>query len=195
MNMTTCGPMVSSYFAQLDARLSDLPDARRQDFVRELQAHVMDRLQQVAAPTEDDCRNVLKALGSPDEIARQYRMEMIFRGSSWRLSPFTVLRTLLRWTVAGVQGYTVFVVALIGYILAASLYVCALMKPFFPHNVGFYISDQGFNMASFPVQHGHEVLVPWFIPLTLVAGYLATLGTTLLIRSLVRKLSQLRQKI
>ena len=195
MNMTTCDPMVNSYFAQLGARLSDLPEARRQDFLLELRAHVMDRLQQVAAPNEDDCRNVLKALGTPDEIARQYRMEMILRGSSWRLSPLTVLRTLLRWTVAGAQGYAVFLVATIGYLLAASLYISALLKPFFPRNVGFFISDVGFNLARFPVQHGHEVLAPFFIPVTLMAGYLATFGTTWLIRFLIRHMSRLRKKI
>jgi uncharacterized membrane protein len=137
---------------------------------------------------------VLKALGTPDEIARQYRMEMILRGSSWRLSPLTVLRTLLRWTVASVQGYAVFVVAMIGYFLAASLYICALLKPFFPRNVGFFIGD-GFNLASFPVQRGHEVLASWFIPITVVAGYLATLGTTMLIRFLIRHFTRLRKKI
>lgn len=162
---------------------------------RELRAHVMDRLEQVAAPSEDDCRNALKALGTPEEIARQYRMEMILRSSSWSLSPFKVLRTTLRWTVAGIQGYVVFVVALIGYLLAASFYICAVLKVFFPQNVGFYIGEGGFNMARFPVQYGHEVLAPYFIPIAIVAGYLATFGTTLLIRFLMRHLSQLRKRI
>ncbi|MBZ5533538.1 MAG: hypothetical protein LAO20_19075 [Acidobacteriia bacterium] len=195
MNLTTCIPMMDTYFAQLNAKLSDLPDARRQDFLRELRAHVLDRLEQVATPTQDDCRNVLQALGTPDEIARHYRMEMILRSSSWSLSPFKVLRTTLRWTVAGVQGYLVFVVAVIGYLLSASFYICALLKPFFPQNVGFYVGDFGFNLAQFPVQHGHEVFAPYFIPITILLGYLTTFGTTLLIRFLIRHLSQLRKRI
>ncbi len=195
MNLTHCIPMVDTYFAQLNSKLSDLPVERRQDFLRELRAHVLDRLEQVTAPSVDDCRSVLKALGTPDEIARQYRMEMILRTSSWRLSPFKVLRTTLRWTVAGVQGYLVFVVALIGYILSASFYICALLKPFFPKNVGFFVSDAGINFAQFPVQYGQEYLPNYFIPICIVMGYLATFGTTLLIRFLVRHLSQLRKKI
>ena len=120
---------------------------------------------------------------------------MILRGSSWTLSPIKVLRTAARWTVAGVQGYLVFVVALTGYLLAASFYICALLRPFFPRNVGFYISDQGLNIAQFPVQHGHEVLPNYFIAITIFAGYLVTFGTTMLIRSLIRRLSQLRKRI
>jgi uncharacterized membrane protein len=195
MNLMTCMPMVETYFDQLNTQLSDLPEPRRQDLLRELRAHVLDRLEQVATPTQEDCRNVLKALGTPDEIARQYRMEMILRGSSWTLSPIKVLRTAARWTVAGVQGYLVFVVALTGYLLAASFYICALLRPFFPQNVGFYINEYGFNMAQFPVQHGHEVLPNYFIAITVLAGYLLTLGTTLLIRFLISRLSQLRKRI
>ena len=195
MNTTNCMPMVDTYFEQLSTQLSDLPAVRRDDVLRELRAHVMDRLEQVAAPTQDDCRNVLKALGTPDEIARQYRMEIILRSSSWNLSPFKVLRTTLRWSVAGVQGYLVFMVALTGYLLAACFYICALLKPFFPHNIGFFISDKGLNLAQFPVQHGHEVLTAYFIPITIFVGYLFTFGTTLLIRFLVRHLSRLRKRI
>jgi hypothetical protein len=89
----------------------------------------------------------------------------------------------------------VFVVALIGYLLAASFYLCALLKPFFPQNVGFYVGDFGINLAQFPVQQGHEIFAPYFIPLMILFGYLATFGTTLLIRFLVRHLSQLRKRI
>lgn len=195
MNLTACEPIMDRYFALLGSQLSDLSEARRQDFLRELRAHVMDRLEQMAAPTEIDCRNVLKALGTPEEIARTYRMEMILRSSSWSLSPLTVLRTTLRWTVAGIQGYLVFVVALIGYLLAASFYICAVLKIFFPRNVGFFVSEAGLNMAQFPVQHGVEYLAPYFIPIAVLTGYLVTFGTTLLIRFLIRHLSRLRKKI
>ena len=112
MNTTMCNAMVEDYFARLNSRLSDLPQARRQDLLLELRAHVMDRLSQVAVVTEAACKDVLEALGTPDEIARQYRVEFLLKHSSWNLSPVTVMRTLLRWTLAGVQGYLVFLVAM-----------------------------------------------------------------------------------
>jgi len=161
----------------------------------ELRAHVLDRLSQVAVVTEDDCRGVLQALRSPDEIARQYRMEFLLKHSSWNLSPVTVLRTLVRWTLAGVQGYLVFLVALIGYLLAASFYLTALLKPFFPHNIGMYVSDRGINIANFPVQYGHDVMGNYYIPFAVFTGYLLTFGTTVLIRFLVQRLGGLRKQI
>jgi uncharacterized membrane protein len=195
VNTMMCNAMVEDYFVRLDSRLSDLPQARRQDFLMELRAHVMDKLSQLAVVTEADCKCVLEALGTPDEIARQYRIEFLLKHSSWNLSPLTVLRTLLRWTLAGVQGYLVFLVAMIGYTFAACFYITALLKPFFPHNIGMYVSDYCINLANFPVQHGHEVLGSYYIPFAVFTGYLFTFGTTLLIRILVRRLGGLRRKI
>jgi uncharacterized membrane protein len=188
--------MIDDYFAQLETKLADLPAADRQDVTRELRAHVLDRLEQVTVATEADCRSVLKALGTPEEIARQYRLERIMSRSAWRISPLSVLRTLLRWTLTGVQGYFVFVVALIGYVLSASFYITALLKPFFPHNVGVFVSEQGLNLARFPdAPPGTELLGAYYIPVAIVLGYLFTLVTTVLIRFIVRRFGKLKQKI
>jgi len=196
MNTAASSPIIETYFAELDSRISDLPRPQREELVKELRAHVMDRLEQMAVPCEEDCRTVLKALGTPDEIARQFRMELILRRSSWRISPVAILRTCARWTVAGVQGYAVFLVAMVGYLIALSFYVTALLKPFFPRNVGVFVSEQGMNLAHFPVPPpGHECLGPYYIPAAIVVGYLFTLGTTLLIRFLVRRGRSLRQRL
>jgi uncharacterized membrane protein len=175
--------------------MSDLPVSDRQEFTRELRAHLLDRLEQVTVVTEADCRSALQALGTPDEIARQYRLERLIIRSAWRTSPLTVLRTLLRWTVIGVQGYAVFMVAFTGYAIAAAFYICALLKPFFPHNVGFFVGRHQFVMGFLAAPHGQGVLDSYFIPIAIVLGYLFTVGTTLLIRLVVRRFAKLKQKI
>jgi uncharacterized membrane protein len=187
--------MVEDYFSQLEARMSDLPAADRREFTRELRAHVLDRLEHVAAPSETECRSVLKALGTPEEIARQYRVERIMSRSAWRTSPLSILRLLLRWAITGVQGYAVFMVAFTGYVLAACLYIGAVLKPFFPHNVGFFVSRNGLNLADWPAPHVQAVLDAYYIPITIILGYLCTVGTTLLIRLLMRHFGKLKQKI
>jgi uncharacterized membrane protein len=196
MNLAASSPIIETYFAELNSRILDLPRPQREELVKELRAHVMDRLEQMTAPGEEDCRTVLKALGTPDEIARQFRMELILRRSSWRISPVTILRTSARWTVAGVQGYAIFLVAVIGYLMALSFYLTALLKPLFPRNVGVFVGDQGLTLAHFPFPPaGHEVLGPYYIPAAIVIGYLFTLGTTLLIRFLARRGRSLRQRL
>jgi len=188
-------PMIESYFNELNTKMSDLSNEQRQDFLMELRAHVMDRLQQMAVPSDDDCRSVLKAMGTPDEIARQYRVEMLLKRSSWKISPISVLRTSLRWTVAGIQGYAIFVVALIGYLLSASFYITALLKPFFPHNIGLFVGVQGIQIATFPMPSGHDIAGPYYIPVAIIIGYLLTVCTTMMIRGLIRRGRSLRQRL
>jgi hypothetical protein len=131
---------------------------------------------------------VLNALGSPDEIARQYRLETLLSRPSWKVSPLAVLRTMLRWAVTGVQGWLIFCLAVTGYALSLSFYVVAVLKPFFPHNVGAFVGPHNFNLARFPnPPAGHDVLGAYFIPITGILGYLFTLGTTLLIRWINRR--------
>jgi uncharacterized membrane protein len=192
----TSNPMIESYFAALANQLSDLPQAKRDEVVRELRAHVFDRLEQIAVPTDDDCRTVLKAMGTPEEIARQYRLELLLNRSAWRISPWSVLRTLFRWTLTGIQGYIVFVLAVIGYTMAAAFYITALLKPFFPHNVGVFISEQCLNLAHFPgPPPGTEILGVYYIPVAVFVGFLFTLGTTLAIRFVARHFGKLKQKV
>lgn len=192
----TSNPMIESYFAALTTQLADLPQPKREEVVRELRAHVFDRLEQISVPTDDDCRMVLKAMGTPEEIGRQYRVELLLNRSAWKISPWSMLRTLFRWTLTGIQGYIVFVVAMLGYTVGASLYVTALLKPLFPHHVGLFVSEQGINLARFPDPPvGTEMLGAYYIPAAAFAGFLCTLGTTLAIRFVVRRFGKLKQKV
>lgn len=195
MNTTACNPMIEVYFSELERKMADLPAGDRQEFSRELRAHVLDRLEQVTVASEADCRSVLKALGSPEEIARQYRLERIMKRSPWRISPLAILRTTLRWALTGFQGFAVFMVAFTGYAFALVFYLGALLKPFFPKNVGFHLSPQGFTLAVWPIPQGVFLLDAYFIPICIVVGYLFTLGTTVLIRALVRRVRSLKQRI
>lgn len=196
MNTAACNPMIEDYFSQLDAKMSDLPAADRQEFARELRAHVFDRLEQITVASENDCRSVLKALGTPEEIARQYRLERIMSRSVWKTSPLAILRTTFRWALSGAQGFVVFMVASTGYAFAACFYLGALLKPFYPRNVGFFVSRDGcLTLADWPLPHGVAVLDSYFIPLSVLLGFLFTLGTTVLIRSIMRHAGRLKQKI
>lgn len=195
MQAAICNTSVERYFSELNARMADLSAADRDEFLRELRAHVLDRLQQVAEPTDEQCRAVLAALGTPEEIARQYRLEMILNRAAKSRSPLVLLRSTLRLALTGVQGFMVFIVAMVGYLMGVSFSLCALLKPFFPQNVGFYISRHGLNLAQFPDQYGHEVLAPWFIPICLALGLLTIHGTTVLLKFLIRHFRKLKQRI
>lgn len=195
MQAAICNSNVERYFSELSAQMADLSATDRDEFLRELRAHVLDRLQQVAEPTDEQCRAVLAALGTPEEIARQYRLEMILNRAARSRSPLVLLRSALRLALTGVQGFMVFIVAMVGYLIGVSFSLCALLKPFFPNNIGFYVSRHGLNLAQFPDQYGHEVLAPWFIPICLAVGLLVIHATTLLLKFLIGHFRRLKERI
>ena len=195
MNTTASNSMIELYFSELEAKIGDSPKAARQEFLQELRAHVLDRLQQTAAPTEDQCRVVLAALGTPEEIARHYRVEAALSRARRSNSPLLLLRSTLRWALTGAQGFAVFMVALTGYLTALGFYGLAILKPFFPQNVGLFVGPFGFDFAYMPHPHGRELLGPYFPLVTLFLGLFLMQGTTLLIRFLITRVGRLKQKI
>jgi uncharacterized membrane protein len=187
--------MIELYFSELEAKIADSPKPARQEFLQELRAHVLDRLQQAAAPTEDQCRAILAALGTPEEIARHYRVEAALSRAKRSNSPLLLLRSTLRWALTGAQGFSVFMVALIGYMTALGFYILAILKPIFPHNVGLFAGPDGFNFAYLPHPHGHELLGTYFPLVTLFLGLFLMQGTTMLIRFLITRVGRLKQRI
>jgi len=196
MNRTSRNPLIEEYFSKFDSQLSDVPRQQREDFVRELRAHVMERVAQSTAPDDKACRSILQALGAPEEIARQYRLEFIMRKPSWRMSPITVLRAVLRWALSGVQGFVVFCVALIGYALSLGLAVATIFKPFFPRNIGVFVSSHNLIVARFPdPPAGRDVLGLFFIPVAPVTAYILAVFTTWLIKKINQRSRRLRQRL
>ena len=107
-----------------------------------------------------------------------------------------MLRTLVRWTLTGIQGYVVLIIAMLGYFLAASFYLTGILKPFFPRNIGVFVSSQGLNLARFPnVPPGTELLGIYYVPVAILLGYLLTVGTTIMIRSVIRRFGRLKQRV
>jgi hypothetical protein len=76
-------PELSAYFERLRAEL-DLPAPEEEDVVRELRAHVEDRIQELRRTGLDDRqaeRAVLRSLERPRTLAR--RFQQIYRQASW----------------------------------------------------------------------------------------------------------------
>jgi uncharacterized membrane protein len=194
MNAANCSPIIERYFSELGSKMKSLPAAEREEILRELRAHVMDRLEN-AGPSEEQCQKVLVALGTPQEIARQYRLELALGRAAKSKSPAVLFRGTLLWAVSGLQGFVVFMVALFGYGMALAFFVGAVLKPFFPDHIGLYAGKDGVNIAYLPNPHGPDVLGNFFIPVALITGLLLMQGTSLLLRFLIGRFVRLKKQL
>ncbi len=186
-------PQMETYLSSLRAHLGPVTLGEREEILREIEAHVRDAQEEPGATLH----NVLTRLGTPEQLAAQYRDGMLIREASRSYSPVTLLRGALRLATSGLSGIVVFFAGMIGYAVGGGFVLSAMLKPVFPGNTGVWVHDgQLVDFGThFPAPPGaHEVLGNWYIVVSLILGSLLLLGTMYLIRATLRlsKSAQMR---
>ena len=187
---------IEIYLASLHDQLSPISQPEREEILREIGAHIRDS----AEGSGISVNAVLARLGTPEELAAEYREGLLIQRASLSFSPLLLLRATLRLAGQGLVGSVVFMGGFIGYITGISLLLTGLLKPFMPGKVGLWMQrsttvwrDNGGGL-SFGVQASHpryEVLGWWTIPVGILGGALVLSATTLAIRAFLRSLRSL----
>jgi len=177
---------IDVYLAGLRARLRGVNDHEAREFVEEIRSHLLDKVAPEGQVSPASVEEALAALGSPDELARQYLTEAVLVRVQASRSPLRILENLFRWARLSVAGFFVLLAAIVGYFLGGALVVCALLKPFHPQSAGLWAfhdatGDVEYSLRmgfSTPPAGGHELLGWWMVPIGLVAGGLLLMLTT-----------------
>lgn len=189
-------PKVAEYIQTLRRCLAGLSAAERDDVAKEIRMHVRERLASNPMLSVDE---VLRRLGSPQTLARQYQSTQLLERASRSYSPLLMLRATLRWALTGIQGFLIFDIAVIGYALGAGFILLALAKPLFPDMIGLWMApglfEFGFRPGDVTLSHAHELLGDYFVPVTLGLGTLFMLGTTRLLRFILARFGKLRLRL
>jgi hypothetical protein len=180
---------VDNYLSNLRKSLPHMPVEEREEIVREISAHIRECAQEPGSSID----NVLKRLGSPESLASEYGHDRLMRRARRSFSPVLILRVTLALARRGAEGFALFLGTLVGYTMGGGLVLTAILKPFFPRNVGLWIGPGVFDFGfRVPLHSGpvHEVLGQWYIPVALGAGYLFIWLTTSGIRWYLRRSRQ-----
>lgn len=194
---TRSAEQVERYLLRLRLALTGVGESDKEDVLSEIRSHIVDRLEDTSRPLDEIVEQTLAGLGSPEALASRYQSEGLLRRASTSMSPVLLLRATLRWAMTGFVGFMVFWVLVIGYLTSAAFYVCAFLKPIFPENIGLWFGSNGLNMGyhspgDAPAQ---ELLGIWFAPVALSLGCLCIIGTTKLVRKLIRKFGRIKNSI
>jgi uncharacterized membrane protein len=179
---------VEIYLAELREELGGLPQQDVEDVLRELRGHIAERAaaidpQRHKTPVEE----ILARLGTPKEIGSLYRADALVAHARAGFSPPLIVRATIRWATKTALGFMAFLAGVLGYALGASLIVCAFLKPFFPAYIGLWINPHGMVLgAQMPRPHSQELLGWWIIPYGFGVGLAFILGTTVLLRWMLR---------
>jgi uncharacterized membrane protein len=167
----------------------------REEILREISAHIRDANEQTSAPVE----TILARLGSPAELAAQYRDGILIRRASGSLSPVRLMRAALRLATKGVFGVVVCFVGTFGYAIGCGLTLSGIVKPILPANTGVWFQDGHFvssgTLFPAPTPPAHEVLGLWYVIIALTLGSLLILLTSFLIRTCLRTSRRWQSKL
>lgn len=183
---------IATYISSLASHLAPMTLAEREDILREIGAHIRDSVE-TGVPLE----TVLDRLGTPEELAAQYRDGALIREASRSLSPVLLLKATLRLAAKGAVGTVVFLAAFTGYATSLSLFLMGILKPFMPASVGLWMNrsitttttDPSNPAVTFGIQsHSapHEILGYWAIPIGIIGGIAVFAVTTLAVRYFLR---------
>jgi hypothetical protein len=166
---------IETYLAYLRRHLRELMDEDANDIVEEIRAHILDKTS--GALTAENVSSTLAALGSPEELASQYRTDELLKRAQRTRSPFVSLHSLFHWATLSTAGALVFIVSLFGYTIGGGLVILAGLKLVWPHSTGLWKNTYpdgtwGLNMSfsSGKPPSGQELLGWWLLPLCLVVG-------------------------
>ena len=178
---------IDAYLAQLRQSLGELPAAEVNEILQEIRGHILERSQSSGELTEEKLTSILKALGSPDQIAPLYEVDSIVARARSSFSPRVVMRGIHRWGTTSAWGFALFVLGIMGYGVAAALILSGLGKIVSPADFGAWVGPHTlFDIGLNHDPKAHDVLGAWLIPLGLLGGAALFIATTRTLRWTLR---------
>jgi uncharacterized membrane protein len=178
MNLSETGESrVNGYLFVLERSLkSFLPADVVRDATREIESHVRERVAaHDGAPNEREAlERILGELGPPLRVAQAYSSERIVDEAVTTGRVVPIARALWHLAVTTLRGFFAMVGLFAAYSAGLSFIMVAVLKPFFPDNVGVHVTKGGWPITvgavwpapAQPVRGGY-----WVIPIFLVLGF------------------------
>lgn len=178
---------IDAYLMQLRRSLGELPPEEVSEILKEIRGHIFERAEASGELTEERLVAILKALGSPEQIAPLYQADVLVARARSSLSPRVVMRGIRRWSTLSVWGFVLFVLGIVGYATGAALVLAGLTKIFAPDRIGAWVGPHNvFDIGVNSDPAARDVLGWWLVPLGLIGGPALFLATTNVLRWTLR---------
>src|SRR5580704_4766643 len=120
--------LIDAYLKSLRTKLRGLNRDDINEIVEELRSHIQDKAASSGALTVAGVNEALAALGSAEELAREYATDALLARAEVSRSPLRVLDSLFRWASLSAAGFLVLVSTVVGYFLGGGFMWRAIKK-------------------------------------------------------------------
>ena len=161
----------NDYISRVEVLALPLAPPQRRDILLEIHAHLLESMLDKPGDETNRLRQAQESLGDPEEFIPgwvQSRLEenadaSLVLHSRWQLFRLNASR--------GIRGLLKSLLYGFGHMLVFYSYLMAILKPFYPDNIGAFTSPSGWPIVGF-VDAGEfqEHLGWWFTPVALVFG-------------------------
>jgi hypothetical protein len=177
---------VEAYLGTLRQLLRGMNAEDAREIVEELRSHLMDRVAASGEATDAGVDAALAALGSPEELAKEYMTQNLLARAEASRSPVRILESLFRWASLSAAGFFVLVGSMMGYFLGTVFILVAALKPFHPQTAGLWLLRDSTGDPEISLRlgfggvpgAGRDVLGWWIVPIGLLAGCAVVMLTT-----------------
>src|ERR1700676_880125 len=169
---------VEAYLGTLRQLLRGMNAEDACEIVEELRSHLLDRVAASGEATNAGVDAALAALGSPEELAKEYMTQNLLARAEASRSPVRILESLFRWARLSTAGFFVLVGSMMGYFLGTVFILVAALKPFHPQTAGLWLLRDStgdpeislrLGFGSVPGA-GRDVLGWWIVSIGLLGG-------------------------
>ena len=180
---------IERYLLRLRTALGRMPDAEKAEILSDIRNHIEERLSDAASDHAAIVAETIAALGTPESLAASYQRERLLARATASAAPPLLLHATFQWALTGLRGFLALLMLLVGYSFGLGFTACALLKPFFPNQIGLWVDPPAFSLGylSQAPHAGHELLGWWIIPIGWTIGPLLIIWTTRLVQGSLRR--------
>ena len=177
---------IEHYLSEVRSHLRGLGEQQVSEIIAELRSHIAERAAPAGELTVDGVSAALRALGTSEELAREYAADEVLARAEISRSPLPLLDSLFAWATMSMAGFLVLIGTITGYFVGLVFLLVALLKPFHPATAGVWALRNGAGDMELSVRmgfgaapsNGHELLGWWIVPLGIVIGCGSLILTT-----------------
>ena len=130
---------IDRYLETLRKNCAKVSPTEADEFVAEIRSHIMDRMSVEDNPTSETVDAILQRVGEPKQLAARLVAQAEIRRAARSMSPWTILRGILRFAMKSVAGAVSFVITAAVYGCAAVCALVIVLKPVLPHRIGLWL--------------------------------------------------------